>query len=146
MSESLRRRWARRYKAVKERDERWLFGLDLGRVNRILLWLFVAFILLNLIDVVSTLAALRIGPPLLEMNPVASGLFRHGFWGFMLALVLKFFPFIPFTYAVFMKGSSNHPVQMRTIKMGFLVALAAADVFYLAVAINDLTNLAVFLH
>ena len=138
-----RERWAAGYREVKERDERWLGRLDLKKVNRILVILLAAFLALNFVDVVSTLTAISKGGSFTELNPIASGLFQLGFYGFVLALVLKYFPVLPLAYGVFVQEPGSVSVQVRTVKLATLGVLGASDIFYLAVAINNLANLTI---
>ncbi|QQG49315.1 MAG: hypothetical protein HY247_03115 [archaeon] len=142
---SVKQRWSRRYHEVKERDERWISSIDIRMMNRALGVLFVAFVSLNFVDVLTTLAAISNGGAYAEMNPIAAGLFRLGFGGFVLALGLKYFPIVPLAYGVFIKETAARSVQVRTVKLATLCVLGAADVFYLAVAINNLLNLAIAL-
>lgn len=139
-------RWSKRYQEVKLRDERWLMRLNIRSVERILYVLLASFILLNFVDILTTLTAMSSFSTFSELNPIASGLFNLKFSGFMAALVLKYFPLAPITYGVFIAESGHNPVQVRAVKLGTLSVLGAADVFYLAVAVNNIANLALAFH
>ncbi|HXW37010.1 MAG TPA: DUF5658 family protein [Nitrososphaerales archaeon] len=143
MLDGLRQRMSERYQEVRERDRKWVLQLRVQRLDKYLFLLVTGFIILNFVDVLSTLAALATGPPFYEINPIASGLFRGGFNGFLLALFLKYLPLAPILFVVFLHDSTKRPVEVRTLKFGVLAMLCAADVFYLAVVINNLHNLIV---
>jgi hypothetical protein len=131
----------RSYEEAKERDEKWLMRTDFGRVRKALVILLAAFILLNLVDIITTLTALSKAPLFVELNPIASGLFQLRFPGFAAALVFKFVPLIPLSYGVFVSESGKNQIQVRTVKLGILVTLAAADLLYIAIAINNVSTL-----
>jgi hypothetical protein len=101
-----------------------------------------ALLVLNFIDVISTLVALHATPYFVELNPIVSGLLYVGFAGFLIALVLKYAPIIPLVYAVFARDRANkHPMGIRMIKISALIALVAANVFYVLVVGSNLGNL-----
>jgi hypothetical protein len=129
------------FREVKERDERWLMRVDFAKVGRVLVILLAVFILLNLIDIVTTLAALSNKSLFVELNPIAFGLFQLRFPGFVLALVFKLVPLVPLTYGVFVSDSGKNPVQLRTVKLGVLVALGAADILYVVIVLSNVGTL-----
>ncbi len=131
----------RNFKEVKERDERWLMKIDFSKIGKVLVVLLAAFVLLNLLDVVTTLTALSNRSIFTELNPIAFGLFQLRLPGFMLALAFKFVPLIPLSYGVFVSGSGKNQLQLRTVKLGVLVALGAADVLYIAIVISNVSTL-----
>ena len=134
-------RWRRNYLRVKERDEKWILGVDMLYLQKAMWVLFLVYLALNVLDIVSTLYALSLGPAFFELNPIAAGLFRRGFVGFLFALVLKYVPLVPLGYGVLLREKDGNQVQVRAVKMGILVVLGAADVFYLAVAISNVATL-----
>ena len=137
----LRERMRRNYQQVKERDERWLMKIDFRKVGRALVVLLVVFIVLNLLDIITTLTALSNRSLFVELNPIAFGLFRLQFPGFVLALVFKLVPLIPLTYGVFVSEPGKNPVHLRTVKLGVLVALCAADVLYILIVVSNVSTL-----
>ncbi len=120
-------------------------SFDLRSVNDKMMILLSVFIALNFFDAATTLVAIRAGPPLVELNPIAAGLFRMSLPGFALALALKYIPILPLGYATFLGGSETHPLAVRVVKFGVLVALAAADIFYALVVASNAVTLASFL-
>lgn len=141
MWQEIRERFHRRYQEVTERDTKWIMGLSIGRLDGITFPLIAVFVLLNLADVVSTLIALARTPAFLELNPIASGLFQQHFAGFMVALVLKYLPLVPILYVASMHDSDTKPAQVRSLKLGVLAVLAAANIYYVAIVINNFSNL-----
>lgn len=137
----LRERMRRNYKEVKERDEKWLMRIDFDRVGKVLIILLAVFILLNLVDIITTLTALSHRSLFTELNPIAFGLFRLQFPGFILALAFKLVPLIPLSYGVFVPESGKNQIQLRTVKLGVLVALGAADVLYIVIVISNISTL-----
>jgi len=115
--------------------------VDFGRVGKALIILLAVFILLNLLDIITTLMALSNKSLFVELNPIAFGLFKLQFPGFVLALVFKLVPLIPLTYGVFVPDSGKHPIQVRTVKLGVLVALGAADVLYTVIVMSNFNTL-----
>lgn len=105
------------------------------------LWpLFIAFVCLNFLDVYMTTLAFDFGPLFHEENPIAAALFGAQFQGYLLALVFKYLPMIPLFYLVFVQDTQGtHRVQIRTLKLAGLVALAGADaLLFYVVGINNL--------
>ena len=108
-------------------------SFDIAKVNSRLVLLLSFFVALNFFDAATTLLALNAGPTFVELNPIASGLFHKDFAGFVAALALKYMPMIPLGYATFVPVSENHALAFRIVKVSALVALAAADIFYIGV-------------
>jgi Domain of unknown function (DUF5658) len=138
-----RRRMKDRLAIARERETRFLMSFDIRTVNRRLLVLLSVFIALNFLDASTTLLALSSGR-FVELNPIASGLFQLDFRGFVLALVLKYSPVVPLAYATFVGADGKRPIPIRVVKVSALIALAAADIFYLAVVGSNALNLAEF--
>ena len=128
------------YKAVSERDRKWIMQLDVATMERFAWPLLVGFVCLNFLDVYTTALGMNFGPLFHEENPLAAALFDRQFQGFLLALILKYLPLIPLFYLVFVRyGSGRHQVEIRTLKLAAVVALASADLFLLyVVGINNL--------
>lgn len=143
--QSWRERWRARRAELKERDEKWLLRRSIKRLDRALSVLFLVFVGLNFIDVISTLTAISQLAAFRELNPVSSFLFQRGFSGFLGALAVKYGPFVPMIYGVFVREREDNKVKVRTIKMAILAVLLIADAIYIGVAINNLTNLWVYL-
>ena len=116
-------------------------NVDFAKIGKALVILLAVFVLLNLLDIVTTLTALSNRSLFVELNPIAFGLFKLQFPGFVLALVFKLVPLIPLSYGVFVPETGKHPVQLRTVKLGVLVALGAADVLYIVIVLNNLNTL-----
>lgn len=119
-------------------------SFDMTRLNRRLMVLLSVFIALNFFDALSTLVAIHSGPSFVELNPIASQLFRLSFIGFVVALGLKYAPIAPLIYATYLKDKGSRPVVFRIVKVSAFVALAAADIFYIAVVGSNITTLANF--
>jgi hypothetical protein len=132
------------YRKARARETRFLMSFDLPRLNKRLIILLSVFITLNCLDALTTLVALKAGPPFMELNPIASGLFSHDFEGFAVALSLKYIPIVPLIYATYLKKSDEHPVAFRIVKVSAFVALAAADIFYLAVVGSNVRTLVAY--
>ncbi len=140
----LRDRMRERYKLARARETKFLMSFNIPMLNSRLAILLSVFITLNALDVFTTLIALRAGPSFVELNPIASGLFGLSFGGFLAALALKYVPLIPLAYATYVKESVNRPVAFRIVKVSALIALAAADIFYLFVVGSNVRTLVAF--
>ena len=130
-----------RYAEARLRETKFLMSFDLRKVDSRLLVLLSVFIALNFFDAVTTLVALSLGPSFVELNPIASGLFKLDFLGFVAALGLKYIPLVPLVYVTFLPPTQNHALALRIVKVSAFVALVAADVFYLAVVGSNSLNL-----
>jgi len=116
-----------RYRKIRERETKWIMQLDVKKMNRILFPLLCGLVALDFLDVSLTISALYQGPAFTEFNRIASALFDMKFWGFLLALVLKYIILLPIVYGVHLTERSNRPVQVRVIKLGTLAGLVGAD-------------------
>jgi hypothetical protein len=132
-----------RFAEARLRETKFLMSFDLSSVNKKLLILLSVFITLNFFDAATTLLAIHAGPTFVELNPIASSLFRLDFPGFMLALTLKYIPAVPLIYATLLPVEGR-TMSLRIVKVSALIALAAADVFYVAVVGSNSFNLASF--
>jgi len=130
-----------RYAAARLRETKFLMSFNLSKVDGRLLVLLSVFIALNFFDALTTLVAISLGPNFVELNPIASGLFRLDFLGFVAALGLKYIPMVPLVYVTFLPQTQKHVLALRVVKVSALVALVAADVFYLAVVGSNSLNL-----
>jgi len=139
--EKTRSRMRERYAAARLRETNFLMSFDLVKVNNRLLILLSVFIALNFFDALTTLVAINLGPSFVELNPIASGLFRHSFLGFMGALALKYIPIIPLVYVTFLPAESHRPLALRVVKISGFIALVAAIVFYIFVVGSNSLNL-----
>ncbi len=130
-----------RYEYVNERDRRWILSLSIERLERYLVPPLVSFLLLNFLDVATTLIAMQ-SPSFRELNPVAAALFAFGTEGFVAALLLKYSPAFVLIYITLMKDSRGaHPVLIRGAKLAAIAVLVAGNVFYVFVVGSNLGNL-----
>jgi Domain of unknown function (DUF5658) len=128
-----------RYSERKEQEENWVLKLNIKRIDNVLWPLYVGFICLNFLDIYSTALAMSAGPAFYELNRFAAALFGLDFFGYLVAIALKFMPALPLFYCVFAKDPNNkHPIQIRSIKYAALIVLIAGDIVYLAVMWNNL--------
>jgi len=118
-----RNRMKERYLEARLRETKYLMSFDLSKVDGRLIVLLSVFIALNFFDALT------------------SGLFRLDFLGFMAALGLKYIPLVPLVYVTFLPPKEKHVLAVRVVKVSALVALVAADVFYLAVVGSNSLNL-----
>jgi hypothetical protein len=142
MLERTRARMKERYEAARQRETRFLMSFDIVTVNTKLLILLSVFSVLNFMDALTTLIAIRTGPHFVELNAIASGLFRMDFPGFVAAMALKYIPFVPLAYATFLPADGGHAMARRIVKVSAFVVLVAADLFYLAVVGSNSISLA----
>ena len=142
MLERTRTRMRQRYAEARIRETKFLMSFDLLKVNSRLFVLLSVFIALNFLDALTTLVAINLGPSFVELNPIASGLFRLDFFGFLAALGLKYTPILPLVYATFLPATGKRMIALRVVKVSAFVALVAADLFYLAVVGSNSLNLA----
>jgi len=133
MLEKTRARMKERYAAARIRETKFLMAFDVAKVNSRLLILLSVFIVLNFFDALTTLLAIHAGPSFVELNPIASGLFRMDLPGFTAALALKYIPLIPLAYAVFLPSETKRVVALRIVKVSAFIALVAANIFYIGV-------------
>jgi len=141
MLRGIRTRRKERYAAARIRETSFLMSFDIVRVNNRLVILLSLYIALNFFDALTTLVAISLGPNFVELNPIASGLFRLDFLGFMAALGLKYIPVIPLVYATFLPADGRRALAIRVVKVSAFVALVAANLFYIAVVGSNSLNL-----
>ena len=146
MLEGVKSKMKGRLAEARLRETRYLMSFDLSTVNRRLLLLLSVFVALNFFDAATTLLAIWAGPTFVELNPIASNLFKGNFSGFVIALVLKYMPVVPLAYATFLPAKDTGKVSIRIVKVSAFIALAAADVFYIAVVGSNALNLSTFYH
>jgi len=139
--EKARSRMRERYAEARIRETKFLMSFNLIKVDSRLIVLLSLFVALNFFDALTTLVAISLGSSFVELNPIASGLFRLDFVGFIAALGLKYIPMVPLAYATFLPPSQKHPLALRVVKVSAFVALVAADVFLLAVVGSNSFNL-----
>jgi len=132
------------YRQARVRETKFLMSFDVPRLNRRLALLLGVFIVLNCFDALTTLAAIKAGSAFMELNPIAAGLFNLSFAGFLVALTLKYIPVVPLVYATFLKEVPARPVAFRIVKVSALVALVAADIFYVGVVGSNVRTLATY--
>ena len=141
MLEKTRGRMKERFAEARIRETKFLMSFDIVKVNRRIVILLSVFVTLSFFDVLTTLVALKLGPPFVELNPIASGLFHLDFLGFVTALTLKYIPIIPLVYAAVLPSDGRRVVPFRIVKDSAVYALVAADIFYLAVVGSNSMNL-----
>jgi hypothetical protein len=142
MLEKMKSRMKERRQMVRARETKFMMSFDVSRLNGRLVILLSIFIALNCFDALTTLIAISAGPSFVELNPIASSLFHLNFSGFMAALVLKYMPIVPLAYATYARENASRPLAIRIVKVSALVALVAADIFYLVVVGSNLRTLA----
>ncbi len=146
MTRDLKSRLRENYQEARRRETRFLMSFDMPKLNGRLLLLFMVFVTLNGLDVLTTLVAIGSGPPFVELNPIASKLFGLNIFGFIGALALKYMPLVPLGYVTFLRENAVRPVAFRVVKVSAFVALSAGVVIYLfVVGSNVLTLLHYFL-
>jgi hypothetical protein len=143
MFEKSRSKMRERLAEARLRETKFLLSFDIPRLNNKLVILLSLFIALNFFDASTTLLAIYAGPTFVELNPIASRLFHFDFLGFMVALALKYSPVIPLVYATFLPADGK-TISQRIVKVSALIALAAADVFYIVVVGSNSLNLVSF--
>jgi len=134
-----------RYRQIRERETRWIMQLEIKRLNKFLVPLLIALVLLDFLDVSFTVSALYQGPVFMEFNRIASALFDMQFWGFLAALTLKYIILVPIAYGVHLSEKTNRPVQVRVVKLGTLAGLVAADLLMGYIVAADGFNLLSYL-
>jgi len=148
MAEGTKPGWRERWRAARgkarTRETKWVMSFNFDAVNRRLLVLLVIFIGLNFLDAMTTLIGISAGPSFVEYNPIAAGLFRSDFPGFLAALAFKYLPVVPFAYVTFVGRKGSAGLGIRMVKVGAFVALVAADLFYLFVVGSISLTLATF--
>jgi len=110
-------------------ERRFVEGIHLEIIERVIVPLFIAFVLLNFADTLTTLIALRTGFPFVELNPYASLLFRMQFPGFFYAYLFKLIPAVPLFYLTFLKNGEKYRLEVRLLKFVAFVVLVAADIY-----------------
>lgn len=141
MFEKARSRMRERYAIARTRETKFLMSFDMSKLNNRLLILLSILVALDFFDVATTLLAINAGPPFVELNPIASNLFRHDFSGFLTALGLKYAPIVPLAYATFLPPQGRRVVALRIVKVSAFVALVAAVLFYFGVVGSNALNL-----
>ena len=123
-------------------DQETIMKISLDALRKVSRPLFAIFVILNLLDVLTTAIAMRL-PTFVELNPLTHQLFATGAVGFIAALIMKGLPTLTLGYMVFVSDPrERYPVQIRIIKVGALVALLGADLLYFyIVGLNNLPQL-----
>jgi hypothetical protein len=134
-----------RYRKIRERETKWIMQIEVKKLNRFLIPLLIALVLLDFLDVSFTLSALYQGPVFVEFNRIAHTLFDMQFWGFLLLLVLKYVILLPIAYGVHLGEKPNRPVQVRVVKLGTLAGLVGADLLMAYIVTLDGFNLLSYL-
>lgn len=135
-----------RYLAARRRETDLLMAFKIAAVDRTLVVLLVAFVALDILDIGTTMFAISIGPPFVELNPVAAVLFELEFPGIAAAVGLKLVPLALFSYLTFMKEDWGRPVYFRAFKVGGMVALAAAVILYIFLIGSNVSHLVGYFH
>jgi Domain of unknown function (DUF5658) len=118
-----------------------VLSFPIERLDSLVLPLLAPYLILNFLDVASTLIAMQF-PSFVELNPIAAALFSHQFTGFIFALVLKYSPAVVVTYIAFMKDVGNkHPLGVRMAKISAIMVLIIGNAFYVYVVGSNLGNL-----
>jgi len=139
--EKLRSRMKSRYEYVRERDRRWILGIPVEKLEGYARPLLGPFLVLNLLDVVTTLTAMQFAA-FRELNPLAATLFDLSLGGFTAALALKCSPALALGYIAFVRDNRNrHPLAIRMAKLSAVIVLVAGNVFYVYVVGSNLGNL-----
>ena len=145
MAREFRDRLTAGFREARERDTRWIMKLDIRRLERKIFPLLISFVVLNFLDVLTTTVALNSSSSFQELNPLASALFQLHFQGFVVALGFKYLPVIPLLFIAFSRDTmGHHPVSIRVLKLSGLVALAAANIFYILVVASNASTLLAF--
>lgn len=139
MSKGIRERMRARYEYVRERDRKWILGIPLSRLD--IRPLLGPFLVLNILDAVSTLVAMQ-SPAFRELNPFVAALFAFKSGGLVAALVLKYSPAAVLTLIAFSRDKTGrHPLAIRVAKLSAMVVLVVGDVFYVIVVGSNVGNL-----
>ncbi|MDV3243928.1 MAG: DUF5658 family protein [Nitrososphaerales archaeon] len=121
---------ARSFSTLYPWERRMVQGIDLAMIQKFLVPLYVAFILLNFSDALTTLVAMTRSLHFVELNPFASTLFKMQLPGFAYAIFMKYVPAVPLFFMVFVRDEQgNHDVEVRLLKFAAFVVLAAADIY-----------------
>lgn len=120
----------RSWTALSPKERQVLQGVDLALIEALVVPLFLAFVILNLADALTTLFAFKSGLGFVEFNPFAAYLFSKEFAGFMAAYLFKLVPVAPLLYMAFTKGTETHEPEVRLLRLAALAVLAIADVYF----------------
>ncbi len=124
-------------------EKRAVDAINLSAIERFLGPLFVVYVVLNFLDISTTLLALSGGNSLVELNPLGAQLFRFGYAGFLFAYFMKYVPAIPLFFMAFHKDrTGRYGVEERLLKFTALIALAAGNIYLgYIVLLNNLPHL-----
>ena len=113
-------------------ETRWL--------NKLLGPFLNGFILLNFLDLTTTILALNSNTAFRELSPILASLVQYGFQGCLLATLYKFLPTIPLLYATYVQDRfTKYPLQLRLLKISALVALVTLNmIFFYIVVLNNI--------
>lgn len=130
-----------RFASLHRRAEERVMRADLKQISTLLFPLLLTLASLNSLDVFSTLIGMQ-ARGFQELNPVAAYLFSMQPFGFAVALLVKYLPFIPMGYVALLNADdSRRPMTLRTLKLAVFVALVFSNVFYALVAANNVPQL-----
>ena len=124
-------------------ERKFIYGLNMKLIQRLLWPLFAVFLLLAFADVLTTLIAFASGGGFVELNPFASRLFQLKLPGFILAYFMKYLAAIPLFYMISLKEQmGERGFEVRLLKFTALVVLVGADIYLgCIVLVNNLPSL-----
>lgn len=123
-----------------EREKKFLDSIEPLRLKRLVPYLTFVFVLLNFMDVLTTLSALRNHVDYIELNPYAAALFEIGPWGWVMAVLYKAFLVGAITFiSVYERKDPNGTVfyHYKVLNLAGFAVLSGADGFYVAIVLMN---------
>jgi hypothetical protein len=135
----------RNYRDIRTREITLLLSYSLSLIQSRLKLMLNVYILLNFLDVITTLAGMSVASGFVELNPLAANLFKLSFPGFIAALSIKYLPIIPLFFITFFRSKTNDSIGLRIVKLSGFVTLVAANMFYCFIVTSNTANLVYYL-
>ncbi len=129
------------YIKVYQREKRFIMSIDPEKLNKVIKISFFALLIFNVFDAASTLLCLYCVPEVVEQNRFFAPLLTKGLPELIFALIVKFglLPAVAIGVVIPIKG--KYEMWIRTMKLGFSIAIIVASPFYIWALITNFSIL-----
>jgi len=124
-------RLKKHYQRVRQQEKRFIMSIDPKKLNKALKISFAALLIFNIFDAASTLLCLYLVPEAVEQNRFFAPLLTKGLPELIFALIVKFSLLPAVAVGVVIPVKRKHEMWIRTMKLGFSIAIIAALPFYI---------------
>lgn len=129
------------YQRVHQREKRFIMSIDPKKLNKALKISFAVLLIFNIFDAALTLLCLHLVPEVVERNRFFALLLTKGLPELIFALIVKFSLLPAVAIGVIIPIKRKHEIWIRTMKLGFSIAIIAASPFYIWALLTNLSIL-----